>query len=276
MILGPIIGPALGGWLTENLSWRWVLLHQRADRHPGLRRHLRCSWRETAAARQRPFDFLGLRRAGHLRRPLPADDRPRPQPGLVRLDARSGSTRSSPPVALLGLHRPDADRRAPVLPPRPGQGPQLRRLHHASASSSARCCSPPPPCCPRFMQNLLGYSALQSGYASMPRGVGSLVAFLSVPYLIPRIGARRVLAIGLVDRGDGAVDDGPLRPADDRGADHDHRAHPGLRRRAAVRAAEHARLRHAEPDPPHRRHHRHHHGPEPGLQRRHLDDVGRR
>jgi EmrB/QacA subfamily drug resistance transporter len=24
VILGPIIGPALGGWLTENLSWRWV------------------------------------------------------------------------------------------------------------------------------------------------------------------------------------------------------------------------------------------------------------
>lgn len=23
-MLGPIIGPALGGWLTENLSWRWV------------------------------------------------------------------------------------------------------------------------------------------------------------------------------------------------------------------------------------------------------------
>jgi len=24
VILGPIIGPALGGWLTENFSWRWV------------------------------------------------------------------------------------------------------------------------------------------------------------------------------------------------------------------------------------------------------------
>src|SRR5262249_48133073 len=49
---------------------------------------------------------------------------------------------------------------------------------------------------PTFMQNLLGYSALESGYASMPRGVGSLVAFLSVPFLIQRIGARRVLMIG--------------------------------------------------------------------------------
>ncbi len=24
VILGPIMGPALGGWLTENYSWRWV------------------------------------------------------------------------------------------------------------------------------------------------------------------------------------------------------------------------------------------------------------
>ena len=22
--LGPILGPALGGWLTENYNWRWV------------------------------------------------------------------------------------------------------------------------------------------------------------------------------------------------------------------------------------------------------------
>jgi DHA2 family multidrug resistance protein len=24
VILGPIIGPTLGGWITENYSWRWV------------------------------------------------------------------------------------------------------------------------------------------------------------------------------------------------------------------------------------------------------------
>src|SRR5580658_5892721 len=24
VIMGPIIGPAVGGWLTENFSWRWV------------------------------------------------------------------------------------------------------------------------------------------------------------------------------------------------------------------------------------------------------------
>ena len=49
VIMGPIIGPALGGWLTENFSWRWVLLHQRADRDPGLPRHLHLHVATTAA-----------------------------------------------------------------------------------------------------------------------------------------------------------------------------------------------------------------------------------
>jgi DHA2 family multidrug resistance protein len=51
---------------------------------------------------------------------------------------------------------------------------------------------------PTFMQSLLGYSALQSGIASVPRGVGSLIAFLVVPALIPRLGPRSVLLGGLV------------------------------------------------------------------------------
>ena len=51
---------------------------------------------------------------------------------------------------------------------------------------------------PSFMQNLLGYSAIQSGIASMPRGIGSLFSFLMVPFLVSRLGARAVLTIGIV------------------------------------------------------------------------------
>ena len=51
---------------------------------------------------------------------------------------------------------------------------------------------------PLLMQNLLGYSALESGWASMPRGLGSLIAFLAVPFLVSRFGARQVLAVGVL------------------------------------------------------------------------------
>jgi DHA2 family multidrug resistance protein len=51
---------------------------------------------------------------------------------------------------------------------------------------------------PSMMQNLLGYSALQSGIASMTRGVGSLIAFLAVPALVGRFGPRKVLLVGIL------------------------------------------------------------------------------
>ena len=36
VILGPIIGPTLGGWITENLDWRWVFFINvgRQNNHP--------------------------------------------------------------------------------------------------------------------------------------------------------------------------------------------------------------------------------------------------
>src|SRR5258708_4647849 len=59
VILGPIIGPTLGGWLTEDFSWRWVFyinvpigilaflgIWTFMDRDDG--------------GRQRPFGFLGF------------------------------------------------------------------------------------------------------------------------------------------------------------------------------------------------------------------------
>ncbi|MDE2487521.1 MAG: MFS transporter, partial [Alphaproteobacteria bacterium] len=51
---------------------------------------------------------------------------------------------------------------------------------------------------PSFMQNLMGYSALQSGLATMPRGLGSLISFLAIPWLIQKFGARLTLFAGVV------------------------------------------------------------------------------
>jgi DHA2 family multidrug resistance protein len=50
---------------------------------------------------------------------------------------------------------------------------------------------------PTFMQNLLGYSAMQSGWAMMPRGIGSLISFTIAPFFAARFGPRRTILIGL-------------------------------------------------------------------------------
>ncbi len=34
VVLAPTIGPVVGGWITDNLSWRWVFLYQSSNRYP--------------------------------------------------------------------------------------------------------------------------------------------------------------------------------------------------------------------------------------------------
>ena len=51
---------------------------------------------------------------------------------------------------------------------------------------------------PLFLQTLLGYSAMDSGLAVSPRGLGSMVAMLVVGVLINRFDSRALLAVGLL------------------------------------------------------------------------------
>jgi DHA2 family multidrug resistance protein len=194
VIMGPIFGPALGGWLTDNLSWRWVFyinlpigvlafmgVYTFMDADPG--------------GKQRPFDFLGF---GALVTFI----------GAFQLLVDRGPSQdwfSSPEIwietgiAVIGLY-------VFIVQTLTAEHPFFHRDLAADRnfvtttlfgffvgmllfSTTALL--------PTLMQNLMGYSVLQSGYASMPRGVGSFVAFLMVPHLMARIGARPVLLIGM-------------------------------------------------------------------------------
>ncbi len=155
------------------------VLHQPAGRHPGLSGRVSVH----GAGPGRPAKtvrFPGLRRPGDLRRLVPVDDGPGLEPGLVRL-ARDLDRDGRGHRRLHHLPRPDRLGRASVLSPGPGQGPQFRRLHPCSGRSSPCCCFPPAPFCRPSCRPCSAIRALQSGYASMPRGLGSFVAFLPCP-----------------------------------------------------------------------------------------------
>jgi MFS transporter, DHA2 family, multidrug resistance protein len=51
---------------------------------------------------------------------------------------------------------------------------------------------------PIMLQTLLGYPSLQAGIAMAPRGMGSFLAMPVIGMLVGRVGARRLLALGLV------------------------------------------------------------------------------
>lgn len=195
VILGPILGPVLGGWLTENFTWRWVFY---INLPIGILAYLGLQFfmEDDPGGRERPFDFLGcgalITFIGAFQLVL---DR---GPGQDWFDSKEIWLEAA--AALIGFwvfliqtltardpffHRDLARDRNFVATTVFGffVGALL-------FSSSALL--------PSMMQNLMGFTALQSGMASMPRGVGSLIAFILVPLLLQRFGARPVLICGLL------------------------------------------------------------------------------
>ena len=194
IILGPILGPVLGGWLTENFSWRWVFyinLPIGILAFTGLQLFMD----KDEGGLQRPFDFLGFASLitfiGALQIML---DRGPGQDWFGSLEICIEAT-----VAVIGLwvflvqtltatqpffHRDLARDRNFVTTTVFGFFTGAMMF-----STSALL--------PSMMQNLMGFTVLESGYASMPRGVGTMVAFLSVPAILSRFGPRFALAAGL-------------------------------------------------------------------------------
>ncbi len=195
VILGPIVGPTLGGWLTEDFSWRWVFyinvpigilaflgIWTFMDRDDG--------------GRERPFDFLGFGALvmfiGGFQLMV---DR---GPTLDWFDSREVWFEAT--VCAVGLwvfvvqtitakhpffHR-DLAKDGNFI------GTTLFGMFVGVLLFSTSALLP------SMMQTLLGYSAFQAGVASMTRGLGSLIAFLLVPTLVARFGPRTVLLVGIV------------------------------------------------------------------------------
>jgi DHA2 family multidrug resistance protein len=195
VMVAPILGPTLGGMLTEHYSWRWVFyinvpvgaaafalvyLFLAGDR-PGQRRRLDLV----------DFGALALFTASIQ---LFADR----GPGLDWFDSREVCVEAV--LAACGLYvfiartvtseHPLFPR--DVLADRNFIGCTIFMFVLTAMMMSTIALLP------SFMQTLLGYSALQSGLASMPRGVGALLAFAIVPSLTARFGPRPVMAVGVL------------------------------------------------------------------------------
>jgi DHA2 family multidrug resistance protein len=194
VIMGPIFGPWIGGMITEDLDWRWVFF---INLPIGILSFLGIYMflEGGGGGKQRPFDFLGF---GALVTFV----------GSFQLMVDRGPEQdwfSSPEIwtefiiAMVGLW-------VFVVQTLTSEHPFFHR-DLAKDRNYVVCTSfgffvsallfSTTALLPTFMQSLLGYSALQSGEASMPRGVGSLAAFLLVPWLVRLIGARASLLIGI-------------------------------------------------------------------------------
>lgn len=194
-VLGPIIGPALGGFLTENFSWRWVFY---INLPFGILAALGVFTfiKDHRHAIKIPFDFMGfmLLSAGigsfqlFLDR---GDDRAWFESSEIWIEAVVAGLA----IALFAFHTMTAKR--PFLPRE-----LLKDRNFISATVfgfffglllfSALALLPP------LLEVLMGYPVVTTGLVTAPRGFGSLIAMIIVGRLIGRMDARLIILAGLL------------------------------------------------------------------------------
>ena len=194
VMVGPILGPTLGGYLTEYYNWRWVFL---INLPFGILAFLGILGfvPETVRNRERPFDFFGFAMLSLGIGAL--------QLMLDRGETKGwfGSTEIMIETALAGLglylflvQMMTAER--PFLEPRLFKDRNLvvglLFIFVVGIVLLATLALMPP-----FLQNLMGYPVITTGLVLAPRGVGTMIAMVLVGRLVGRVDARLLIFGGL-------------------------------------------------------------------------------
>ena len=193
VMLGPIMGPTLGGWLTDQYSWRWVFF---VNLPFGIATVLGLmAFMEESEPREGRFDWLGF---GTLSIGL----------GALQLMLDRGETVGwfeadevwiETIVACFGLylfiaHSLTAER--PFIPIQMFKdrnftiGVLFMFVVGIILLATMALITP-------YLQNVMGYPVLSSGFLLGTRGVGTLVSMMIVGRLLQFIDARILIFLGL-------------------------------------------------------------------------------
>jgi DHA2 family multidrug resistance protein len=194
-ILGPIVGPGLGGWLTDNFSWRWVFYINLPFGILALLGVLTFIQDHKHKVKV-PFDFLGFMllsvAIGSFQLFL---DRGENKAWFESSEIWIECSIAAVSAVLFAFHSATAPR--PFLP----LG-LFKDRNFVSASLFGFCIGillfATLALLPPMLEVLMGYPVVTTGLVTMPRGVGSLVAMFLVGRMINRFDARLIIAVGLV------------------------------------------------------------------------------
>jgi DHA2 family multidrug resistance protein len=195
IMVAPITGPVLGGWLTDNLSWRWVfyinvpvgalcLLGLLSSMPPDRR------------DRKLPFDILGFSLLGIALASFQLFlDRGQSNDWFQSREVLIEAAVAAVSVVLFALHTVTVDR--PFLPveliaDRNFVMATVLSLALGLVVFSMIALLPP------MLETLLGYPVVSAGMVMAPRGVGSLTSMFLVGRLVGRVDNRVLIIGGLV------------------------------------------------------------------------------
>ena len=238
VMLGPIMGPTLGGWLTEYYTWRWVFL---INLPFGIATVLGLmAYMPDTKPREMRFDWLGFATLslaiGFLQLMLDRGESlgwfESNEIIIEGADRRRRRAISSSPIRLTA--------EKPFVPPALFRdwnftlGVFFMFIVGILILASVALITP-------FVQNVMGYPVLSAGFLLGTRGIGTMASMMVVGRLLSFVDARILIALGMALLDLLAVgDDGHL--ARHLGLHHhlDQRA-AGHRPRPRLRAAQHGR-----------------------------------
>ena len=194
IMIGPIIGPVLGGWLTENYSWRWdfyINVPIGIATFLGMSVYLTESRRTAAKLDWFGFAMLGVA-IGALQLLL---DRGEELDWFGSREILVEAVICGGAFWLFLVHTLTAKQ--------PFVDPGLFRDRNFAAGMLfvfiiGVTYFAPLALLPLYLQNLMGYPILTAGFALAPRGFGMLIAMMVVGQLVGRVDTRLLLATGLV------------------------------------------------------------------------------
>jgi DHA2 family multidrug resistance protein len=196
VVVAPIAGPTLGGWLTDNYSWRWafyinlpvgvlaiLMIRTFVEDPPYIRN-----------ARPGKIDWIGFGlmavALGTLQIVL---DKGQQDDWFAAAWIRWFTLTTAVSLAVFILW--ELRSRAPIV--------QLRVFRDRNFAVGTLlftlvgvCLYSAITLIPLFLQTLLGYPALLSGLAVSPRGVGALLTMPVVGFLTTRVDFRKLIGMG--------------------------------------------------------------------------------
>jgi MFS transporter, DHA2 family, multidrug resistance protein len=195
-ILGPIMGPALGGWLTQDYNWRWIF-------YINLPIGVLCTLgalifiRQTRNVHREPFDFVGFLTLslgiGALQLML---DRGELKDWFHSSEIWIEATVAGLRLYLFTVHTATTGERSFL------NRDLLKSANFVAGTLLMFCVglimTGTSALLPTMLQNLMNYPALTTGLVTVPRGFGSMAAMFFIARVINRVDNRMIILFGFL------------------------------------------------------------------------------
>ncbi|WP_046868710.1 DHA2 family efflux MFS transporter permease subunit [Microvirga massiliensis] len=194
VMVGPILGPTLGGWLTESYNWRFVFY---VNLPVGILTFLGLSaFLSESRISKLPFDWFGFATMslfiGALQMML---DRGEQMDWFSSIEIVLEAALAGLSLYLFLVHTATSDR--PFIDPKMFKDRNfsigLFFIFVVGIILLATLALLTP-----YLQNLMGYPVITAGMVLAPRGIGTMIAMMIVGRVIGRVDPRSLITFGLL------------------------------------------------------------------------------